>query len=174
MPELSPEQQIEAILFVATAPLDAKQLAEAIGAGPDIVEAGLSALKTNLKGRGIQLVEHRSKYRLVSTPHAALVVRKFLQEESNSELSKAAVETLAIIAYRGPITKSGIEAVRGVSSETMLRNLHQRGLIMDAGKSSEPGRPQLYAVSMTFLQHFGLASTRDLPPLPTLEPAREN
>ena len=161
-------------MFVAATPLDARQLAAAIGAATTEVEAGLARLKTSLKNRGLQLVEHQSKYRLVSAPAAAPVVRKFLQNESNSELSKAALETLAIVAYRGPITKSGIEAVRGVSSETMIRNLHQRGLIVEAGKANEPGRPQLYTVSLTFLQHLGLASIRDLPPLPTTDSSREN
>jgi segregation and condensation protein B len=94
------------------------------------------------------------------------LVRRFLQEETNSELSKPALETLAIVAYRGPVTKSQIEAIRGVASETMLRNLLARGLILEAGKSQEPGRPIRYAISHSFLQHFGLTSAAELPPLP--------
>ena len=172
MSELPSEQQIEAVLFVAASPLDVNQLAEATGIDTAAVTTGLAKLKTALKERGVQLVEHQAKYRLVSNPAAAAAVRKYLHDESNSELTKAALETLAIVAYRGPVTKSGIEAVRGVSSETMLRNLQLRGLIMEAGKSSEPGRPLLYAVSLNFLQHFGLESMSELPPLP--EPDHED
>ena len=70
------------------------------------------------------------------------------------------------MAYKGPLTKTAIEDIRGVASDTMIRNLLARGLIVEAGRSSEPGRPQLYAVSHTFLQHFGLTSSAELPPLP--------
>jgi segregation and condensation protein B len=109
---------------------------------------------------------------LVTAPEVSLVVKKFLQDEARSELSKAALETLAIVAYRGPVTKAGIEQIRGVASETMLRNLLARGLIEEAGRVDEAGRPQQYAVSQTFLHQFGLTSTKDLPPMP--EPANEN
>jgi segregation and condensation protein B len=168
LPEPSLAVRLEAALFVASTPVTIATLAEATGAPPEDIEHELESLVVALAGTGIRLSSLHGAYRLVSAPEAADTVRRFLQQEVNSDLSKPALETLAIVAYRGPLTKSGIEAIRGVASETMLRNLLSRGLITEAGKSSEPGRPVLYAISHSFLQHFGLTSTKDLPPLPEL------
>ena len=93
-----------------------------------------------------------------------------LQEDTNSELTKPALETLAIVAYRGPITKSGIDELRGVASDAMVRNLLARGLIQEAGAADEPGRPQRFTVSHNFMQHFGLLGLEDLPPIPESQP----
>ena len=166
MPELSLSARLQAVLFVATEPLSAERLAEITESTAEEAAAALAGLARGLKGAGLRLSELDGKYRLVTAPEAAATVRRFLQSESNSDLTRPAMETLAIVAYRGPITKSGIEAIRGVSSDTMLRNLLSRGLISESGKSDEPGRPALYSISHTFMQHFGLTSPRDLPPLP--------
>jgi segregation and condensation protein B len=163
--------QLEAILFVATEPLPLARLAATTGTSLAKTQAALAKLATSLNG-GVRLSEIGGQYRLVTAPLAATLVRQFLQDETKTELSRAALETLAIVAYRGPLTKSAIEAVRGVASDAMLRNLVTRGLIREAGRSDEPGRPQLYAVSHTFLQHFGLTSPADLPPLPGAAHAR--
>jgi segregation and condensation protein B len=160
--------QIEALLFVASEPLTPRRLATATGTTVAATTAALSVLEERLTG-GIRLSHHDTKYRLVTAPHLAGVIRGFLQAEAKTELSRAALETLAIIAYRAPITRAAIEQIRGVASETMLRNLTARGLIQPAGKSSGPGRPQLYTVSHSFLQHFGLTSLQDLPPNPAPE-----
>jgi segregation and condensation protein B len=157
---------LEAILFTAAEPLTAAQLAAALGGVPvETVAAALAALSGRLSG-GIRLAEAAGTYRLVSAPEAAGAVRKFLEDTSRQELSRPALETLSIVAYKGPLTKLQVEEIRGVASDTMLRNLLARGLITEAGRSSEPGRPALYAVSHLFLQHFGLTSAGDLPPLP--------
>lgn len=166
MPEPTLAMQLEALLFVATSPLTAPQLASATEATEEEVEAGLAAVSDGLAARGVRLSVLDGAYRLVTAPEVSAIVRRYMQDEAGADLSKAALETLAIVAYRGPLTKSGIEAVRGVASDTMLRNLQARGLITEAGKSPEPGRPMLYAVSHTFMQHFGLTSVHDLPPLP--------
>ncbi|MDB5178873.1 MAG: scpB [Patescibacteria group bacterium] len=157
---------LEALLFVATEPLSVAQLAGAAGAGPDDTARALADLQKQLSTTGLRLSQLNGTYRLVTAPETAATVRGFLRAESKAELSRAALETLAIVAYRGPLTRSQIETLRGVSSETMLRNLLGRGLIVEAGRSREPGRPLQYAISHSFLQHFGLTSPTDLPPIP--------
>ena len=121
--------QLEALLFVASEPMKLSRLAAATGRPADAVTAALTELAAALADHGLQLQEHADSYRLVTRPTVAGTIRQFLVEESRTELTKPALETLAIIAYRGPITKSGLETIRGVSSDTMLRNLLQRGLI---------------------------------------------
>jgi segregation and condensation protein B len=163
---------LEAVLFSASEPLNVAQLAEVTSAGQDEVSAALTELRGRLT-HGIRLAEAGGTFRLTTAPEAAAAVRQFLQDTNRQELSRPALETLAIIAYKGPVTKSSIEAVRGVASEAMIRNLIARGLIAEAGHAAEPGRPALYAVSHAFLQHFGLSSTAELPPLPE-EATNEN
>jgi segregation and condensation protein B len=165
MPDNDLEIALSAVLFVAAEPISAERLAEATDSTVETVTATLSNLQTKMNDTGICLSVLDHKYRMVSSPRAAQVVKKYMQAESSLELSKAALETLAIVAYRGPLTKSGVEAIRGVSSDTMLRNLLSRALITTVGKSQEPGRPELYAVSHTFLQHFGLTGLNELPVL---------
>jgi segregation and condensation protein B len=159
-------QKVTALLFVATEPLPAARLAEHTGATEAQLQAAVEELRTPLQSAGLTISEFDNKYRLVTSPGTSPTVRRFLQEEAKNDLTRPALETLAIVAYRGPITKTGIEQIRGVASEIMLRNLLARGLIAEAGKSSEPGRPMRYGVSQTFLEHFGLTSPRDLPAIP--------
>jgi segregation and condensation protein B len=163
MPELT--ARLTAILFVASEPVTADQLAKATQTQPDAVKAALQTLSQMLATHGLQLVEHHHSYRLVTQPEISDDIRRFLSAEASTELTRAALETLAIIAYRGPITKSAIETIRGVASDTMLRNLMQRGLVVEQGTAPEPGKPVLYAVSHTFLQQLGLRALSDLPPL---------
>jgi segregation and condensation protein B len=163
--------RLEALLFVATEPLTANRLATATSADTQAVERALAELAGRLTA-GIRLSHLNGRYRLVTAPDTAGVVREYLQAEAKADLTRPALETLAIIAYRGPLTKSAIEHIRGVASDTMLRNLLSRGLIAEAGKSSEPGRPMHYTVSHAFLQHFGLASLADLPRPPEDGPPR--
>jgi segregation and condensation protein B len=173
MPDLTLAHQLEAILFVAAEPLSTQRLAAAVNQPPAAVDQALAELAVKLQG-GIRLSQLHGRHQLVSAPDAASLVRQFLQDESKIELSRPALETLAIVAYRGPLTKTAIETIRGVSSDVMVRNLLARGLITESGRSSEPGRPLLYTISHEFLQHFGLTSTQDLPAIPpaeTKEPA---
>ncbi|HVQ44927.1 MAG TPA: SMC-Scp complex subunit ScpB [Candidatus Saccharimonadia bacterium] len=170
MSNLNLDALIEAVLFSTHEPLTMAQLATITGADTDAIPGALESLKGRLTG-GIRLAHSGDTFRLVTAPEAAPVIQAFLDDTQRQDLTRPALETLAIVAYRGPITKSHIEHIRGVASESMLRNLVARGLVAEAGRSPEPGRPQLYAVSHTFLQHFGLTSTTDLPPLPAEEPA---
>jgi segregation and condensation protein B len=158
--------QLTAVLFVASRPVTPTELAAATNIPVEDVEHELELLMTQTSGNGIRLSMLSDKYQLVTAPAAAQAVRNFLQEETTSDLSKPALEALAIIAYRGPLTKAEIDSVRGVASDAMIRNLLARGLIMEAGKSSEAGRPTLYAISHGFLQHFGLTSPSELPAVP--------
>jgi len=157
--------QLEALLFVAEAPLTAERLAALTQVAPEAVLAALDELEAALSKRGIRLSRHDNGYRLVSAPEAADHVRRLLEDQAKTELSKPALETLAIVAYRGPITRLGIETIRGVGSEVTLRGLVARGLILTAGRAAEPGRPPLYAVSPQFLDLFGLSHAGQLPPL---------
>ncbi|HSX02447.1 MAG TPA: SMC-Scp complex subunit ScpB [Candidatus Saccharimonadia bacterium] len=157
---------LEAVLFVANEPLGVARLAQIIEHEEATVQQGLRELGESLAGRGLQLTELDGQYRLVTTPAADGPVRRYLQAEARAELSRPALETLAIVAYRGPVTRAQLDELRGVASETMLRNLLQRGLIAEKGAAEEPGHPTLYGVSQTFLQHFGLGSLSELPPLP--------
>jgi segregation and condensation protein B len=158
-------RQLEAILFVASEPIGISQLAELVGLTEEQATLALTQLAEELKHRGIRLTSHLGSYRLVTAPEASELVRRFMADTAKTELTRPALETLAIIAYRGPLTRSAIDELRGVSSETMIRNLIQRGLITEHGRSSEPGRPVLYAVSQAFLQEFGLGKLEELPPL---------
>lgn len=157
------EFALQAILFVATEPVGLETLSNTLDTNTEAIQDGIKQLKTHLDGTGLSIVEHEGAYRLVTSPEYASIIKKFLLNEAKNELSRAALETLAIIAYRGPITKQVIEEVRGVSSETMLKNLLQRGLIHEAGTAKEPGKPKLYAVSHEFLQQFGLSDISELP-----------
>ncbi len=160
---------LEALLFTASEPLSTAKLAKLAGCTPDEAKTALSIIAQQLTG-GIRLSRAEGTYRLVTAPEASAAVRSFLEDASRQDLSKPALETLAIVAYKGPLTKSAIEEIRGVASDAMIRNLLARALITESGRSPEPGRPQLYAVSHTFLQHFGLTSTAELPPLPEATP----
>ena len=170
MSETSLAVQLQAILFVSSEPLSLTHLSEAVAADPKDVEVALAETAVMLEPTGLRLESLDQHFRLVTAPEATGAVRRFLEDEARTELSKPALETLAIVAYRGPVTRSQIEAVRGVSSETMLRNLVARGLVTEAGRSPEPGRPTLYRISHTFLSHFGLTGPEDLPSLPETAP----
>jgi segregation and condensation protein B len=156
---------LEALLFVAENPLSLDRLAELTGEKSATVSEALKILDGSLSKRGIRLSHHDDGYRLASAPEEAGTVQRLLEDQAKAELSKPALETLSIVAYRGPISRSGIEAIRGVGSEITIRGLLSRGLIAVAGKAKEPGRPPLYAVSPQFLDLFGLGRLGELPPL---------
>lgn len=153
---------IEAILFTAPEPLTPATLAKITGAKPTEVTTALKTLRERLV-HGVRLAEAAGTVQLVTAPEAAETLSRFAQDATEADLSRPAVETLAIIAYRGPVTRAEIETIRGVSSDAMVKNLLARGLIHEAGRAQTPGRPMRYQVSHMFLQHFGLTSTADLP-----------
>ena len=156
---------LEAVLFAAAEPVDMARLTEATGYPAEDVQGGLDELSERLASTGLRLTIHNDTYQLVTAPEGASAVQRYLQGEARSELSRAAIETLAMVAYRGPITKDRLDSLRGVSSDAMLRNLISRGLVSEAGQADEPGRPTVYIVTHRFLHHFGLSSLAELPPL---------
>ncbi|HSH31654.1 MAG TPA: SMC-Scp complex subunit ScpB [Candidatus Saccharimonadales bacterium] len=159
------ELSLEAILFAAGEPVTLARLAAATTADQAAVVRALGSLKTQLQPRGIRLIASGRHYSLSTAPEAAAAVERYLGAAARAELSKPALETLAIIAYRQPVTKTDIEQVRGVSSDQTIKNLLLRGLISEAGRADSPGKPLLYATSLKFLEHFGLSGPDELPPL---------
>ncbi len=156
---------LEALLFVAVEPTPADRLAAVLGVSVERVQAGLALLEAQLQNRGIRLQRHREAFQLVSAPEAAAAIETFLGLDLTTRLSRAALETLAIIAYRQPITRPQIEAIRGVSSDGVIRSLLHRGLIEEVGRLEQPGRPVLFGTTFAFLRYFGLNSLDELPPL---------
>ena len=165
MSDLSLMAQIEALLFVASEPVGVRPLAQALGVAPREVEAALKALAAALSEHGLRLQQHRGRWQLTTAPEAAPVVERFLGWEATTRLSRAALETLAIIAYRQPISRPQVDAIRGVNSDGVIRSLLSKGLIEEVGRADGPGRPILYGTTAAFLQAFGLASLGELPPL---------
>ncbi len=162
--------KLEALLFVAPSSVSAHQLAEAIGVSPADVEKGLQELSQIYRqGRGLRIQLFQGRYQLTTPAELAFLIERFLGLEATSRLSRAALETLAIIAYRQPITRPGIDAVRGVNSDGVLKSLLSKGLVQEIGRAEGPGRPILYGTTMDFLQHFGLNSLDELPPFDLLE-----
>jgi segregation and condensation protein B len=183
---MSLAQVIEALLFAAQKPLTVRELVSAIkGAGGDdellpnefakTTEAQVAAALEQLKieygqqGRAFQLAEKAEGWQLVSDPAYAPWVRQLFPAVKPARLTPPSLETLAIIAYRQPITRADIEAVRGVAVDGVLQNLMERGLVKIAGRAEVPGRPLLYETTQFFLEHFGL---RDLEELPNAEELR--
>lgn len=164
-PGLDLEALVESLLFVANEPVTIERLAAALETDSEQVEAALSALDSRYAGRGIRLQRKGRRVQMVTAPDAAEAIRLFLGLELSGRLSPAALEALAIIAYRQPVTRAEIEAVRGVNSDSVLRTLLHRGLIEEQGRLDQPGRPIIYGTTFEFLQQFGLVSLEQLPPL---------
>jgi segregation and condensation protein B len=160
---------LESLLFVADEPVTIEQLAQALESAPEQVTAALDQLASvyhEAGGRGVRLQRKGERVQLVSAPEAARAVERFLGVDLNTTLSTAAVETLAVIAYRQPLTRADIEAVRGVSCDGVLRTLISHGLVEPVGRLEQAGRPYQYGTTFQFLQYFGLESVADLPQLP--------
>jgi segregation and condensation protein B len=156
---------LEAILFVSAEPVPPLQLAVALEISVSAVEQGLDQLNGELRARGLRLQRHGGRVQLTTAPEMAEMVERYLGLEATSRLSRAALETLAIVAYQQPVTRPQIEAVRGVSSDGVMKSLLGKGLIQEVGRTEGPGRPILYGTTPDFLQHFGLNSLMELPPL---------
>ena len=167
---LTIEARLEALLFVSGAPVTAQRLAEALAVGSGEVEAALPRLEARLEERGLRLQRYRGGYSLTTAPQAAPDVARLLDLESSAHLTRAALETLSIIAYRQPATRPLIDSIRGVNSEASVHTLVRYGLVEETGRGEGPGRPILYSTTQDFLQHFGLASLADLPQLEPAEP----
>jgi segregation and condensation protein B len=160
---------VEAVLFAAAEPLAANDIAAHVGPDVDVAEA-LSILEEQYRGRGVELVERGRRWLFQTAPDLAHILRR--EREEPRKLSRAAVETLAIIAYHEPVSRAEIEAIRGVQiSRGTLDVLMEAGWVRPAGRREVPGRPLTYATTGGFLAHFGLASRRDLPGLDDLRAA---
>ncbi|MBP1155197.1 MULTISPECIES: SMC-Scp complex subunit ScpB [unclassified Paenibacillus] len=157
---------IEGLLFVAgDEGLDAKQLSEVLEQDAAFVRELILDLQSDLKrqGRGLQIVELAGTYQLATLPEHALYFERLAYSPSRSSLSQAALETLAIVAYRQPITRIDIEEIRGVKSDRALQTLVAKDLIHEVDRADAPGRPILYGTTKSFLDYFGLATIADLP-----------
>ncbi len=157
---------LEAILFSASGPVPLVQIATVMELKPAETRALVNRLSENLKeqNRGIRLLNHQDKIQLTTAPETADFIEKFLGIESAQKLTRAAQETLTIIAYQQPVSRPAIDAVRGVNSDTVVRGLLARGLIEEVARAETPGRPVLYGTTKDFLQYFGLTSIAELPP----------
>ncbi len=174
-------QIVEALIYAAPEPVTSAEIAKAVrraasdhlapwarpweSLGTDEVESAIAELGETLaaSGRPIELQEGASGWRFVTRAEYADWIRALLPEMRPEKLSAAALETLALIAYRQPITKADIEAVRGVSVDGTMQKLLERGLVRIGGRADLPGRPMLYETTEQFLEHFGIKNLEDLP-----------
>ena len=157
---------LESLLFVAEEPLSVGALASAAGVGEGAARKALTRLAADYEARGLRLMEDGQKYQLVTAPAYAAYVDALLGQAPGARLSRAALEVLTIIAYRQPCSRADVEGVRGTNSDKLVNTLEARGLVEQSGVSDGPGRAKLYRTTMRFLEHFGLNSPKDLPPLP--------
>lgn len=166
---------LEAMLFVSGDPLPARRIADVLGCDEGTVVSALQELRDEYVryNRGIQLREVGGGWRMHTHPAYAAQVEKLFLSARRARLTRAAVETLAIIAYLQPVTRGQIANLRGVQSENMVKVLEELGLVAEAGKERSPGGPALYVTTDRFLERFGLNSLEDLPPLEDFEPDRE-
>ena len=160
------EVVIESLLFAAGEPVTTARLAAALDMDIALVELALGNLATTLLPRGIRLQRKDDRVQLVSMPEAAQAIERLLGLDTTPKLSPAAIETLTMIAYRQPVTRVQLEAIRGVNCDGVLRTLLSRGLVEEQGRLEAVGRPILYGTTFEFLQYFSLQSLEDLPPLP--------
>jgi segregation and condensation protein B len=166
---------LEAMLFVADEPLVPRRLAEVLECDEGKVLSALQELRDEYiqYNRGMQLREVGGGWRMHTHPAYASHIEKLLLASRRPRLTRAAVETLAIIAYLQPITRGQVANLRGVQSENMVKVLEEQGLLAEAGKEKAPGGPALYTTTDKFLERFGLNSLEGLPPLEDFEPDRE-
>lgn len=161
---------LEAILFVSDEPLPAVFLAQALELDRRATEEALEALQRKLleDRRGIELRTVAGGWRLYTSPDVRESVERFVLSSRHARLTKASLETLAIVAYKQPVTRHQIAAIRGVNSDGVLKSLIDRGLLVEVGREDVPGRPVLYGTTPEFLERLGLASISALPSLAPL------
>ena len=165
--ESSLEQKLEALLTVALEPISAEELADAVEADASTVSELLRVLRDECieQRRGFVFTELASGWVMQTSPDVADAVSRFANRDVSHRLSSAALETLAIIAYRQPISRAQITALRGVNVDGVARLLEQRGYIEERGRATGPGQPILYGTTELFLDRLGLASLEELPPI---------
>ena len=160
------EAFLEALLFVAERPLSTSEIAEVAGIPPLHAEGALSSLEEFLRddARGLRLQRQDDEWQLVTAPQLGARLATYAARQE-ARLSGAALEALAVVAYRQPCTRAEVERVRGVDSDYVLRSLIHRRLVVEVGRRDTPGRPIVYGTTFTFLERFGLTSLDELPPL---------
>lgn len=170
--------KIEGLLFVSSGLVSVNQLAKALEISDSEVENELANLENHFKlsGHGLRLMRIKTRVQLTTAPDISKTVETFLDLELTSTLSQAALETLAIIAYKQPVTRPEVDVIRGVNSDGVMRTLLSKGLIEELGRAETPGRPVYYGTSPEFLQYFGLESLEKLPfiDFDALEETHEN
>ena len=158
------EVQLEALLFVAEKPLARAEIARLAGVDRETVDERLGDLEVSLTGRGTRLVVSGDRVELATAPDAGALIARYVGADA-VRLSPAALETLAIVAYRQPVTRAVIERIRGVDSDYTVRSLLHRRLVVELGRAEAPGRPILYGTGFEFLERFGITSLEELPAL---------
>lgn len=171
MPEDNVKSAIEALLFVSEKPLLIEQIKKALNLDIAQIRQTLEALKSDYQqsNRGIRLYEVAGGYRLISAPEFAPFLRKLYKNSGTDKLSKQALETLAIIAYKQPVTRMEIEALRRVNANGVIKSLLDKNLIRIAGRKKAPGSPFVFGTTRQFLEYFGLKSLEELPKLENLK-----
>jgi segregation and condensation protein B len=173
------EEVLEGLLFVATSGVTVSQLAEALEVEIDEIRTALKRLEQSYGSRqGLRLQWHAGRVQMTTSPELSPLIERFLGLEAIARLSRAALETLAIVAFKQPVTRPSVDAIRGVNSDGVIKNLLSKGLLEEIGRSEGPGRPILYGTTADFLQHFGISSLEDLPDLEdgkeSEEPVKKN
>jgi segregation and condensation protein B len=163
------QQGLEAVLFVADGPVSIAELGRALGAPAHEIEGALATLSAAFGARGLRITRSGNRVQMTTAPEVGEIIERFLGIDGDRSLSQPALETLAIIAYRQPITRAQIEDLRGVSSDAVIRTLIARQMVEAIGRLPQAGRPLQYGTTMQFLEYFGITSLHDLPGLPELE-----
>jgi segregation and condensation protein B len=157
---------LEAVCFALNRSLTLAEVGAVLGRSPGDLAVAAETLAIRLRGRGLMLQRHQDEVQLVTRPEVAWAVHRALNPERPSRLSRPALETLAIVAYRQPLTRGAVEAIRGVNCEAVLESLERRGLVAEVGRQDSPGHPRLFGTTLRFLEVVGLERVEDLPPLP--------
>ncbi len=156
---------LEGVCFALNRPVTLGEAAGVLGCSPAAAGRAAAALAEQLRPRGLMLQRHHDAIQLVTRPEVAWAVQRALTPERPGRLSRPAMETLAIVAYRQPVTRAAIEAIRGVNCEAVLEHLEQRGLVEEVGRKETAGHPRLFGTTLRFLQIVGLERIQDLPPI---------
>ena len=156
---------LEALCFALGREVSVAEAAAILERSPAAIARSAGVLAMDLRGRGLMLQRSDDAIQLVTRPEMAWAVQRALHPERPSRLSRAAMETLAIVAYRQPVTKAVIESIRGVDCEAVLEHLTERRLIAEVARQETPGHPRLFGTTLRFLQLVGLERIEDLPPV---------
>jgi segregation and condensation protein B len=164
-------RHVEALLIATDSPVTLERICELTGCGTESAEQALIRVEAELAsgGHAIEVAKLAGGYRIVTDPDLGYVVARLFEGKRHSRLSRASLETLAVIAYRQPVTRAQVEAVRGVNSDSAMRTLLERDMIQIAGRQETPGRPLLYSTTSRFLEYFGLSDLEHLPRMNEME-----